>query len=153
MSQPGHSGHAGFTLVELLIAMTIVGILSAIAFPGYSAVLQRAKRNEARLALLRIQHAQERHYARHLRYAATIGMTESPETLAMAQRSAGDAYALSVNANADGQHYTVTARALADGGQAGDRACQQFAVDETGQRRSADADGAWTDADPHHCWG
>ena len=42
----------GFTLLELLVTLAIVGILTAIAWPGYGAVMRRAQRDEARLALL-----------------------------------------------------------------------------------------------------
>ena len=38
---------AGFTLVELLIALTVFAILSAIAWPGYAGIMHRAQRNDA----------------------------------------------------------------------------------------------------------
>ncbi len=52
----------GFSLLELLVTLAIVGILTAIAWPGYGAVMQRAQRNDARLALLGIQYAEELRY-------------------------------------------------------------------------------------------
>ena len=53
----------GFTLLELLVAVTIVGVLSVMALPGYQGVRHRTQRTDARLALLWIQYQQERHYA------------------------------------------------------------------------------------------
>ena len=42
----------GFTLMELIITMCIIGILTAIAIPNYTAYIQRSNRSEARSALL-----------------------------------------------------------------------------------------------------
>jgi type IV pilus assembly protein PilE len=43
----------GVTLMELLIVVVIIGILTAIAFPNYREFVTRAKRNEAKAALLK----------------------------------------------------------------------------------------------------
>ena len=52
----------GFTLIDLLIAMAIVGILAAIAIPSYSAYLVRSQRAMARAALLQVAQSMERYY-------------------------------------------------------------------------------------------
>jgi type IV pilus assembly protein PilE len=149
----GRRQPCGFTLVELLVAMTIIAILSALAWPGYGAIMQRAQRTDARLALLSIQHLQERHYATHLRYAARLGSTPDAETLATSGRSQGGHYQLSVTTSGDGQRFTAVARASTDGRQQHDHDCEQLSVDETGRRRSPNASGDWTEADPQRCWG
>lgn len=143
----------GFSVTELLVTLAIVGILSAIAWPSYSGVVQRARRNDARLGVLQLQHLQERHYATHLRYAARLGTTPGPDTLVASGRTEGGRYQLSVTATEDGQGYTATATALAAGQQARDRHCRQLSVDHTGLRRSANVHGNWSTADPHGCWG
>lgn len=147
------AGPCGFTLIELLITLAVVAILSAIAWPGYASIMHRAQRNDARLALLRIQQLQEMHYANHLRYAAKLGSASDTETLATSGRSDGGHYLLSLSVAEDGQRYTATARASADGSQRRDRACQQLAVDQSGRRRSADSQGTWKEQDEHRCWG
>lgn len=147
--QPG-----GFTLIELLVTVAIVAILSALAWPGYGAILQRAQRTDARLALLGIQHLQERHYATHLRYAARLGDNPDAETLATPARSQGGHYLLSVTSSGDGQHFTAVARAASrDGRRRHDHGCEQLSVDEIGRRLSANALGQWTEEDPERCWG
>jgi type IV pilus assembly protein PilE len=143
----------GFSLIELLIALAIVAILSAIAWPGYGAMIQRAHRNDARFALLRLQQLQERHYATHLRYAGQLGTAADPDTLVAASRSEGGRYLLSITAAEDGQGYTATATVRDGGAQARDSQCRQLSVDHSGQRRSAGVTGAWANADPHRCWG
>ena len=66
------SRHRGFTLIELMVAVTIVALLGAIALPGYGEVIRRAQRQDARLALMELQHELERHYLRRFTYTDRI---------------------------------------------------------------------------------
>lgn len=143
----------GVTLIELLIALAVVALLSAIAVPGYGAVMQRVNRNDARLALLRLQHLQERHFASHLRYASRFGAAGDADTLAHSGRSEAGHYLLQLSTPTDGQSFTATATADQDGRQAQDVACRSLSVDQIGTRRSADSGGGWHEDDPQRCWG
>jgi type IV pilus assembly protein PilE len=58
----------GFSLIELLVVLLIVGIVSAIALPSYTQHVQRGHRAEAIGALLEAQHFMERFYSAHGRY-------------------------------------------------------------------------------------
>ena len=53
--------HAGFTLIELVIAVAIVAILAAIAIPSYQAHAMKARRSDGQAFLLNIQSRMERH--------------------------------------------------------------------------------------------
>ncbi|WP_085318323.1 type IV pilin protein [Derxia lacustris] len=53
---------AGFTLVELIVTVAIVGILAAVAVPSYTEYVRRANRAEARSALVDAASWMERHY-------------------------------------------------------------------------------------------
>lgn len=142
----------GFTLLELLVVTCVVALLAALSLPGFQQVIQRANRQEARLALLRVQHRQERHFAQHLRYAAELGGTGVANELGLSVRSDAGLYQLELQTGADGMSYTVIARATPGGRQSGDSACAQFSIDQTGQRRSADIAGAWRNDDAARCW-
>jgi prepilin-type N-terminal cleavage/methylation domain-containing protein len=59
----GERSRRGFTLIELMIVVAIIGILAAIAIPQYQAYIYRAKRSEAMGMLGAIKVAQETHRA------------------------------------------------------------------------------------------
>jgi type IV pilus assembly protein PilE len=54
---------AGFTLIELVVAMVIVAILAAIAIPAYSGYVRQARRTEAKSALLDLASLEERFFS------------------------------------------------------------------------------------------
>ena len=59
----------GFTLLELLVVVLIIGILAAIAFPQYNFAVEKARMTEAIINLQVISKANERFYMTHGRYA------------------------------------------------------------------------------------
>ncbi|CAN0247440.1 unnamed protein product [Phaeothamnion confervicola] len=63
-------GQYGFTLMELMIVVVIVGIMSSIAFPAYKAYVDRAKRSEGKAFLMELAGRQERYYFDNNSYAA-----------------------------------------------------------------------------------
>jgi type IV pilus assembly protein PilE len=140
----------GFSLIELLVAMAIAGLLAAIALPSYNQLVTRAQRQDARLALLRLQHQQEIVFANHLSYSRRAD--RNPPGPALPERSEQGHYLLALRIAADGMSYTALARADPAGRQASDLHCAWLSIDETGRQRSADASGNWRDDDPHRCW-
>lgn len=68
----------GFTLVELLVSMAIVGILAAIAYPAYSQYLIRGHRAAAESHLLDLAQAQTQYLADARAYATTVAQLNTP---------------------------------------------------------------------------
>ena len=62
----------GITLIELMIVVVIISVLAVIAYPNYSEFAARAKRNEARAALLQIATNQERFYLQNNEYTCEM---------------------------------------------------------------------------------
>jgi type IV pilus assembly protein PilE len=110
----------GLTLIEISIALAVVGIIAAAAWPSQQAQLQRARRMDGIAALTKLQWAQEQFRARHGRYSADlagVGPSRSPEGL----------YLLAVD-EAAGDSVTLVARARADGPQQADGECRELTL-------------------------
>ena len=83
-SARGSQRRKGFTLIELVIAMVIAGILAAIAIPAYSNYVRQARRTDAKSALLDLASLEERFYSTQNAYSATatdLGYSAWPTTV------------------------------------------------------------------------
>jgi type IV pilus assembly protein PilE len=63
----------GFTLIELMVAVAIVGILGALAYPAYADQVVRTRRAAATGCLMELAQFMERSYANNLRYDQNAG--------------------------------------------------------------------------------
>ena len=72
---------AGFSLIELMIAVAIVGIIAAIAYPSYTSQIEKGRRAECRSGLLKTMQQQERYYTQFNQYVPfTSGSTTAAIT-------------------------------------------------------------------------
>jgi type IV pilus assembly protein PilE len=91
----------GFTLIEMMIVLTIVAILAAIAYPAYTNAITKARRSDAIDALLNIQSLQEKYRANNPTYGTLV-------QIGAAANSADNYYTLAL-ANIAATSYTATA--------------------------------------------
>lgn len=114
MSVPSRRRQAGFTLVELMIATSVSGILASVAYPSYSGAMHKMRRMEALVAMIQLEQAEERWRSGNGRYGTL-------EEISVADVTAGRSYRLSIDApSAHGYEAT----AVATGAQASDASCR-----------------------------
>lgn len=137
MQYPGKS--QGFTLIEILIAIAIVGILASIAVPSYSNFLIESRRTDAHIGLRDAGLRLERCRTQSFTYVGcnTSAPTASPE----------GHYGLAYTA-ITGTTYTVTATPVAGGPQASDNDCATLVLSQDGLGTAT----AGTDGDSSNCW-
>lgn len=62
----------GFSLIELMIVVAVIGILAAVAYPAYQDYVIRAKRADAMNALSKVRIEQEKYRANNVAFTATL---------------------------------------------------------------------------------
>ncbi|WP_276204798.1 MULTISPECIES: type IV pilin protein [unclassified Halomonas] len=72
-------GQRGFTLIELMIVLVIIGIVSAIAYPSYTRYVQKSVRTDAHAGLMQAASELERCYTRTYSYSDCPISKASPE--------------------------------------------------------------------------
>ena len=79
---------SGFTLIELMIVVAIIGILAAVAYPAYTDSIAKGKRGEARAALMNLLQQEERYLTQMNTYETFAAGT--PGTLPFKAYSSAD---------------------------------------------------------------
>lgn len=127
----------GFTLIEVMITVVIIGILAAIAYPSYQEFVKRGNRTEGQAFLNEVAARQERYYAQNSEY------TDDVDKLNLKNGSTSETgkYELSIDKVAGDGGYTLTAEQ-----QFNDTACGSLTLTATGVK---DVTGSrdWKD-----CW-
>jgi type IV pilus assembly protein PilE len=133
----------GFTLIELMVTVTIVAILAAIAYPSYVNSITKTRRRAAEACLSQFATYMERFYTTNLRYDQDLSGTPM-NTAALLQLNLDCASAQNTGQYYDYQLKTVSPSAYlltanAKGAQASrDPSCRTLSLDQTGARTSSD---------------
>jgi type IV pilus assembly protein PilE len=131
--------NAGFTLIELMVAVVIVGILAALAYPSYRQYMLRTNRTEGMTALQQVAAKQERFFSNNSTY------TEDLADLNFSVATEHGYYTIEIEPGViagvcDDIARCYTLRANAQGGQTADAGCAILTLDSTGARGPA---GCW----------
>lgn len=150
----------GFTLMELMIVITVLAIVAAVAIPSYRESVARSARANAAGELLAAQQWMERFYSENFRYDANrVGTpitdaSQFPAHFSQSPRPGEGNARYRITITAQRQAYVITATRVAPGAMAGD-ACGDLRIDHVGRRevvnwntgRFADVDAAVA-----QCW-
>ncbi|MBC5781658.1 type IV pilin protein [Ramlibacter sp. USB13] len=133
MTKKNGSTQAGFTLIELMIAVAIVAILTSVAYPSYTQHVRKSHRAEAQSHLMALASRQQQYLLDTRAYAADVGALNVP-----APGSVSAHYNVTLALGA-GTAPTFTLSAAPLGSQAADK-CGTLSIDNAGVKT------------PGNCW-
>lgn len=140
---PGGSRNSGFTLIEMMIVVAVVGILAAIAYPSYQEHVRQARRADAQTALLELAQFMERHYTANGKYLTAANAAPELPFSGAPKDGATKYYDLSFASAPTASSYTLSAEPK--GVMASD-ACGTLTLSNTGAKGQA------TGASLATCW-
>ena len=127
---------SGFTLIELMVTVAILGILAAIALPSYRSSVLRSARSDGKAALLEAATRQEQFYLDNKIYTTNmllLGLSASPYITENGTYSVSAAATTNIAID-----YTLTA--APQGGQADDTDCGSLTLNSNGVKGAASSD-------------
>ena len=124
----------GFTLIELIIVVAIIGVLAAIAYPSYQDSVRKSRRADARAVLLEAAQFMERFYTESFRYDqdrnGTAVALPAPLTVSPRGSAAGTQYYDITLTNLAATTFTLNAAPT--GAQSSDTGCGTLSLANTG---------------------
>lgn len=132
----------GFTLIEVMIVVVIIGILAAVSYPNYTEYVKRGARADAMTILLDAANKQEQYFVDNRSYATDLSDIGVPSA------SENGYFTISLQEGGTTDTFTLVATA-ASGPVRGDTDCPALTIDELGIRGVS---GVTDQAQIDRCW-
>jgi type IV pilus assembly protein PilE len=140
----------GFTLLEIMIVVAIIGILASIAYPSYMRQIIQSQRTDARTAIFNIAQQQEEFFVQNMQYAPDLQTLYGGAAAIASVPSPEQEYNVTIQAGCGNpcMTYTITATPAAGSTQARDEQCASMSVNNLGLKTALDDGGAASTV----CW-
>lgn len=96
VARPNKTRQNGLTLIELMVTVAIIAVLAMIAYPIYNNYVTKARRADAKAALMAVMQAQQRHYTANSTYVTDLTKI---------------GYKAGANVPSESKHYMISAAA------------------------------------------
>src|SRR5581483_1309960 len=148
MSGFAHRQQSGYTLIELMIVVMVLGILAAIGYASYTSYVKKAARADAKAALTTWAQALERCYSQYYYYYNASPSSTQPDCPAPPNSGASvtspNGY-YSITAARTQNSYSLLATPISGKPSAADTACTTLALDNNGVKTASGSA-------PATCW-
>jgi len=142
----------GFTLIELIVVVAIIGILVAVSLPAYRRSTQKANRADAKITLTRLATLEERYYFRENNYTGNFADIISGATANQPVNSDSAYYSIAVAVTGGAAATGWTMTATGQGTQALDTDCKTFTLTSLGAKTATNSSNATSAAINKECW-
>lgn len=135
----------GFSLIELMVAVAIVGILAAVALPSYQEYIRKARRADAQTFMMEVASRQQHFLVDRRAYAISITDPPSSNGLGLAvPANISDYYDIALNPATDNtaKPPTYTVEAKPKGNQVNEK-CGTLTINQTGSKTASGTGSCW----------
>ncbi len=140
--------NSGFTLIELMVVVAILGIIISIGYPAYTDQVRKSRRAEGMGELLELADRMERHDSDQSTYDQTLGGADMTAAALWKSTTTNGYYTLSIDAGTTNVAFTARAAPTTKGKQNQDK-CGTFIVNSQGTKSLTGQASGYTN---ESCW-